>query len=56
MGWELPMRLPASRPDVSVLPETFNPHNFALLQKLGVELIEFGIASDVRQEKVEELS
>jgi len=39
-----------------VLPEDVNPHKFALLQKLGAELIKFGIASDVRQEKVEELS
>jgi threonine dehydratase len=41
---------------VVVLPEDVNPHKFALLQKLGAELIKFGITSDVRQEKVEELS
>ena len=41
---------------VVVLPEDVNPHKFALLTKLGAEVVKFGIASDVRQEKVAELS
>jgi len=39
-----------------VLPENANPFKTSLLQKLGAEIVCHGITSDVRQEKVDELS
>jgi threonine dehydratase len=41
---------------VVVLPENANPHKTLLLQKLGAEIVVHGTGSDVRQEKVNELS
>jgi threonine dehydratase len=41
---------------VVVLPENANPHKASLLQKLGAEIVVHGTGSDVRQEKVNELS
>jgi threonine dehydratase len=39
-----------------VLPENANPLKSALIEKLGAEIVRHGITSDVRQEKVDELS
>jgi threonine dehydratase len=41
---------------IVVLPENANPHKVALLKDLGAEIVHHGIASDVRQMKVDELS
>ncbi len=41
---------------IVVLPENANPHKIVLLKKLGAEIVEHGITSDVRQIKVDELS
>jgi threonine dehydratase len=41
---------------IVVLPENANPHKTGLLQRLGAEIIVHGIGSDVRQEKVSQLS
>ncbi|PYV44273.1 MAG: hypothetical protein DMG06_07065 [Acidobacteria bacterium] len=39
-----------------VLPENVNPHKLSLLSKLGANVVTYGITSDVRQQKVDELS
>jgi threonine dehydratase len=39
-----------------VLPENANPLKSAMIEKLGAEIVRHGITSDVRQEKVDELS
>ncbi len=39
-----------------VLPENASPHKVSLLSKMGAEIVTYGITSDVRQQKVDELS
>jgi threonine dehydratase len=39
-----------------VLPENANPHKVSLLRKMGAEIVRQGITSDVRQQKVDQLS
>ena len=41
---------------VVVLPENANPYKVSLLEKLRAELVFYGITSDVRQQKVNQLS
>ncbi len=41
---------------IVVLPENASPHKVSLLKKLGAEIVIHGITSDVRQEKVNQLS
>jgi threonine dehydratase len=40
---------------IVVLPENANPHKTSLLKKLGAEVVHYGITSDERQEKVNQL-
>jgi threonine dehydratase len=39
-----------------VLPENANPHKVSLLKKLGAELVFYGVTSDTRQEKADQLT
>lgn len=41
---------------IVVLPENANPHKVSMLRKLGAEIIHCGTTSDVRQQKVNQLS
>jgi threonine dehydratase len=40
---------------IVVLPENANPHKISLLKNLGAEVLNYGITSDARQEKVDRL-
>jgi len=39
-----------------VLPENANPHKVSLLKKLGTEIVMYGVTSDARQEKADQLT
>ena len=50
------LRRPAVRARcIVVLPENANPHKTFLLNELGAEVIKYGLTSDHRQEKVDQL-